>query len=182
MGWPGAGVLTRSRRAGTLGSDEDRPVSDAIAYFLTWTCYGTWLHGDDRGSIDFEHNTYDDPYLERDDRRRGWETALLANPPVVLDVAQRRRVYETIAAHCDIRSWELHAHNVRTNHVHVVVSCGEVAPEKVMGEFKSWCTRRLRESGLVSPQQRMWTQHGSTKYLWKESQLQAAIGYITECQ
>ncbi len=157
-------------------------MSDPIAYFLTWTCYGAWLHGDDRGSIDCENNTYDDPYLKRNDRRRHWETTLLANPPVVLDATQRRLVHETIAAHCDIRGWELHAHNVRTNHVHAVVSCGEIPPEKVMGEFKSWCTRRLRESGLVSPQQRTWTQHGSTKYLWKESQLQAAIGYVTECQ
>jgi len=157
-------------------------VSDPIAYFLTWSCYGTWLHGDDRGSTDCENNTHDDPYLSRNDRRRDWETALLANPAVVLSGRQRQLVYETIVAHCDVRGWELHAHNVRTNHVHVVVSCGEVAPERVMVEFKSWCTRRLRESGLVTRQQRMWTEHGSTKYLWKESQLQAAIGYVTECQ
>jgi hypothetical protein len=23
--------------------------SDPLAYFITWTCYGTWLPGDDRG-------------------------------------------------------------------------------------------------------------------------------------
>ena len=25
-----------------------------LAYLITWTTYGTWLHGDDRGS--FDHN------------------------------------------------------------------------------------------------------------------------------
>ena len=28
-----------------------------LAYFLTWTTYGTRLHGDQRGSIDAAHNT-----------------------------------------------------------------------------------------------------------------------------
>jgi hypothetical protein len=30
----------------------DRP----IAYFITFTTYGTWLHGDERGSVDKGHN------------------------------------------------------------------------------------------------------------------------------
>ncbi len=24
-------------------------MSEPLAYLLTWTCYGTWLHGDRRG-------------------------------------------------------------------------------------------------------------------------------------
>ena len=27
-------------------------MSDPLAYFITFTCYGNWLHGDERGSVD----------------------------------------------------------------------------------------------------------------------------------
>ena len=36
------------------------------SYFLTFTTYGTWLHGDTRGSVDREHNIVETPYLEPD--------------------------------------------------------------------------------------------------------------------
>ena len=44
----------------------DRP----LAYFSTFTTYGTWLHGDERGSVDREHNQVGTPWLEPDGRRQ----------------------------------------------------------------------------------------------------------------
>ena len=35
----------------------------ALAYLITFRSYGTWLHGDDRGSIDRFHNRYKSPYI-----------------------------------------------------------------------------------------------------------------------
>jgi len=32
---------------------------DARAYLITFTTYGTWVHGDERGSVDREHNIPD---------------------------------------------------------------------------------------------------------------------------
>ena len=34
-----------------------------LAYFLTWTCYGIWLHGDERGSVDDEHAILGMPFV-----------------------------------------------------------------------------------------------------------------------
>jgi len=42
-------------------------MDQPLAYFLTWQCYGCWLHGDPRGSVDSEHNRYGTPVLKRDD-------------------------------------------------------------------------------------------------------------------
>ncbi len=39
-------------------------MSTPLAYFITFTCCGTWLHGDERGSVDREHNTPGTPVLE----------------------------------------------------------------------------------------------------------------------
>jgi hypothetical protein len=32
-----------------------------LAYLITFRCYGTWVHGDDRGSMDRKHNIYRTP-------------------------------------------------------------------------------------------------------------------------
>jgi hypothetical protein len=34
-----------------------------LAYFIMFRSYGTWLHGDSRGSVDRLHNTYGTPRL-----------------------------------------------------------------------------------------------------------------------
>ena len=35
----------------------------ALAYLISFRTYGTWLHGDKRGSVDRFHNRYCSPYL-----------------------------------------------------------------------------------------------------------------------
>ena len=59
----------------------------------------------------------------------------MAEAAVVLTPAQRCLVEQTIADHCRIRGWELHAVRALTNHVHVVVSADR-DPNEVMNQFK----------------------------------------------
>jgi len=72
--------------------------------------------------------------------------------------------------------------SVRTNHVHVVVAGAEVTPDRMMGQFKSWATRRLREAGHASANARVWSHHGSTRYLWNEQSVRNAVEYVTDYQ
>ena len=109
-----------------------------LAYFLTWTCYGTWLHGDERGSVDDTHNMRGASYLSPDPRRRAHETRNMPADPIVLNERSRDIVARAITDHCRIRDWELLALNVRRNHVHLVVACPpEVAPENALAQFKA---------------------------------------------
>jgi hypothetical protein len=48
--------------------------------------------------------------------------ARMAESAVDLSVTQRALVEQTIRDHCRIRGWLLHAVNVRSNHVHAVVT------------------------------------------------------------
>ncbi|UCC31162.1 MAG: transposase [Phycisphaerales bacterium] len=157
-------------------------MSDPLAYLLTWTCYGTWLHGDPRRSVDDEHNIPKTPYLAPDSIRAGRESVRLQHRPMELGVAARRIVVETIERHCRRRGWELLAVNARTNHVHAVVACPDVTPERALMQLKAWTTRRLHEGGCVPPDARVWTHHGSTRYLWNEPSVNAAIAYVLEYQ
>ena len=43
----------------------------ALAYFITFSTYGTWLHGTEKGlgSVDVEHNAYLSPFIAFDNAR-----------------------------------------------------------------------------------------------------------------
>jgi len=157
-------------------------MGEPIAYLLTWPTYGTWLHGDGRGSVDREHNIPGTPLIPADARRALRESARLKHKPVRLDEKSRQIVGEAIADHCRQRGWELSAMAVRTSHVHVVVGVSDRAPERMLGELKAWATRRLRAAGRLAPKDRVWAYHGSTRYLWDTRGLNAAIAYVAEGQ
>ena len=71
--------------------------------------------------------------------------------------------------------------NVRTNHIHIVCSANE-PPEKVMNAFKAYATRRLRADNLIGLEAKVWTRHGSTRYLWDGVGQHQAIDYVTRLQ
>jgi len=152
-----------------------------LGYLITFRCYGTWLHGDERGSVNREHNMPGEPLLEPDRRLEQHRSRQLKQAPVTLDEPQRAVVDRTIREVCEHRDWDLHACNVPSNHVHVVVSA-TCPPEKLMNAFKSWSTRRLREAQLLGQKIKPWSRHGSTRYLWNRAALEAACLYTEEGQ
>jgi REP element-mobilizing transposase RayT len=80
------------------------------------------------------------------------------------------------------RSWHLWALNVRTNHIHAVVTA-PLAPERVLTALKANCTRALAANGFVPEDQaRVWSRHGSTRYLWNDDDVSAAVDYVLNRQ
>lgn len=150
-------------------------------YFITFHTYGTWLHGDQRGSVDPAHNIYNTPTIAPDARRAAREAQTLRHEPFILDAQARAVVDSTIRAVATHRGWTIHALNVRTNHVHVVVSAAH-PPERVMLDFKSWSTRRLTEAGLISSKTKVWSRHGSTRWLNTQHAFDRAREYTTSEQ
>lgn len=153
-----------------------------LAYFITFSCYGTWLHGDERGSKDRrKYNRVRESNIPPTPKWVGHEIQLLKNPPFKLNDTHRPIVEATIAEVCAYRGLLLYAVQARTNHVHSVVSAG-VVPEKLMGAFKAYSTRHLREKSVVSTNSKIWSRHGSTRYLWTEKQIETAVDYVINCQ
>jgi REP element-mobilizing transposase RayT len=151
-------------------------VGEPLAYFLTWTTYGTWLPGDDRG-----WNRRGDPEIRRANPLFvEMARSLLKEPVFRLSAGDRRIVEATIRDHCRVRNWHLHAVNVRSNHVHVIVTAGGYPPDAVRDQFKAWCTRRLREAGATRG--RFWTEGASCRWINDEDALEAAVHYVIEAQ
>ncbi len=143
-----------------------------LAYFLSWTTKGSWLHGDPRGFV------YEGiPGIQEPDPETYYRALIaLSDDEIVLDPSQRDIVTQTIRDHCAIRGWVLHAISARTNHIHLVVTANNIKPEDVMEQFKSWCSRRLNER--AGRKRKWWTPHGSTKWINDEEYFHNAINYV----
>lgn len=53
-----------------------------LAYLITFRTYGTWLHGDERGSIDRYHNTFRGPRVPENPVMQKQQEVKLKSPPV----------------------------------------------------------------------------------------------------
>jgi REP element-mobilizing transposase RayT len=155
---------------------QETAVADPLAFFITWTTYGSWLHGDAPGWVAKGVGGIQAPDAQKREEAR----ARMKDEPVVLNAQQGAIVEKTIREHCEFRGWQLHAVNVRTNHVHVVVTADR-APEEVMNQFKAWCSRRLNEAEGGAGK-RWWTKHGSTKWINDTAYLHNAVRYVVEGQ
>ena len=148
-----------------------------LAYLITFRCYGSWLHGDGRGSMDREHNTYRTPKISPNPQLEASDSKQRQHKTITLGAGERQIVEHAIRDVCDYRGFSLKAINVRTNHVHTVVSA-MLRPEPILNTFKSYSTRALRQAGLLSAHVKPWARHGSTIYLWKERDVAKAIEYV----
>jgi|SRR5947209_5732471 len=146
-----------------------------LAYHITWTTYGTWLPGDDRGWVDRSVDGVQRPDIGRNCLARN----LMTEEPVALTPEQRDVLRRTIVDHCALRQWKLHSVNVRSSHVHVVLTADR-PPDDVMNQLKSWCSRRLNERW--PGRKKWWAYHGSTKWIWDTSYLDEAVDYVSNRQ
>jgi REP element-mobilizing transposase RayT len=105
----------------------------------------------------------------------------MRHKPYLLAADSAQLVEQTIAQVAAHRHWPLDIVKARTNHVHIVAR-GEVAPERMMNDFKAWSTRRLREHAFARPDQNVWAEHGSTPHLFTPEQVLAAINYVKNWQ
>lgn len=152
-----------------------------LAYLITFRTYGSWLHGDERGSIDRYHNRFGEPRVPANSVIQKQHRAKLKSEPVLLDARQRLVVEDAIRRVCDYRRWWMLAINVRTNHAHAVVSAA-TPPEIVLKDFKAYSTRGLKTAVLWNFSHSPWVDGGSKRYLWSEISVANACDYVVNGQ
>ena len=149
-----------------------------LAYLITFRTYGTWLHGDERGSVNRFRNTFGTRYLPANDKWIKTNQARLKRETVILDAKQRRCVEKAVRETCRKRGWTLLAINVRTNHVHCVVSIGESRSSIALNALKANATRVMRETGNWLEFGSPWVDKGSCRNLWNERSVDRAVNYV----
>ncbi|HLB56134.1 MAG TPA: transposase [Coxiellaceae bacterium] len=152
-----------------------------IAYIITCRTYATWLHGDARLSVDPKHNQYATPKIPP---MSGFQKTMRSNckeEMFIMDESQRKIVLQSIIDTCKFSNWHLHAAQVRTNHMHVVVT-SEKAPEKIAISLKAYATRYLKQQNPELNRERFWSRGASTGYIFQEEFLFRAMQYTIEDQ
>jgi hypothetical protein len=161
-------------------------------WFLTNTCYGNWLPGDPRGFVDqvWEHRRFDRrktrvrhnvPTTDYDRGMSGLHrasAALLKCPPIKLTVPHAEALLAQFQETSEKRQWQLLAVAIMYNHFHIVVGVpGDPSPSKILGDFKSWGTRKLTEGFGAPASETWWSAHGSKRKLPGELAIVGAVHY-----
>ena len=137
-------------------------------WHLTSTTYGTWLPGDERGSVsdhfgpDGRHrnNVYGTEFdSSRPDVYREAGLRMKQNA-VWLTAAQATAVLDQFEETCHFRGWTLHATSAAGNHFHVALEAGNESPKKLLDDLKAYATRRLNR---LFRRQEWWTEGGSKR-------------------
>jgi REP element-mobilizing transposase RayT len=110
-----------------------------------------------------------------------WCQSRLEEPPFILIPEQRERVDVVCRAHAILRGWTIHALNVRSNHVHVVVT-SDKAGRVTRDQFKANTTRVLREPPNPVDRNHFWTRGGDCREITDDAALAAVVEYVTNRQ
>ena len=163
-------------------------------WFLTNTCYGTWLPGKSQGFIGrvWEHRPgdpqekprviHDLPGTSYDEDIAGLEQQSreqLKGPPIYLTTAHAEALLAQFMDTARHRIWELQAVAVMYNHFHIVVGvAGDPPPSKILADFKSWGTRTLSKRFGEPASKTWWTERGSKRKLRDQTAIAAAVHYV----
>ena len=153
-----------------------------LAYLITFRTYGTWLHGDVRTSVDRFMNQYRGPRIPKRPGRESYNKLIMNRDPVTFSRHQIVVVTNTIIEVCEFRNWKHRESNVRTNHVHVVISGAGREPGRITNALKAYSTRRLREAGLWDLDTSPWADKGSERWLWDQDSVNRACDYVIDGQ
>jgi hypothetical protein len=151
-------------------------MNDPIAFFFTISTYGTWLPGDQRGWVEYQHGwRLPDPVRELEAH------ALMTEDACILTPSDRLIVENQLVETCEHRGWTLHARNCRSNHMHAVIGAFDIHPKKIRVDIKAWCTRRLREQSDPN-RENWWADRGSIRWIFNDVRLEAATIYVNDVQ
>lgn len=150
---------------------------EPLAYFITFSVYGTFLQGDARWWRSRRDGTRSpQPLLEQ------WHRDRLKHEVILLDTDQRAAVKVEIERFCLFRNWKLWMSNPRGNHVHVVVSASGYSGSKVRDQIKANCTRIIRERWPLFVDRPVWTVSGDWQCINTEDEFEQVIQYAGEAQ
>ena len=142
-----------------------------IGYMLTWTTYGSWLQGDERGWV--KNGTI----LEPDIRLYLTNKQKLKSAPVKLNESQRRLVKEVISAESKKINHRIYALDVCSNHVHIVAESCSKSISRIVQRYKRVSTYTLQKNGFNG---KVWTKGYDKRYCFNVKDLENVISYVSK--
>ena len=165
------------------------PESPDRYWLLTWTTYGTWLPGDERGSVTtirdesggpwYRPNEYGTPVVPPSSGLECLARGRMHGPPVRLNQEMAEIATHQFRETASYRGWSILALAVMANHVHVVMDVpGDPDPAQLLRDLKSYGARALNKRFGRPESGTWWTAGGSRRILKEDHSVSAAIQYV----
>jgi REP element-mobilizing transposase RayT len=163
-------------------------MMDFEALFLTWTTYGTWLPGDERGHVsntlhreggfDSKQNRPGTAYAAGDQYTQERARQLQKWDSVWLPASQALVVAQSLAAVSVARNWMILRASVMANHVHALVIRCPLDGAAVRRILKGNSQAALSDAAGRS--HRWWTAGGSDRTRSGERSIMETTRYIAD--
>lgn len=140
-----------------------------VGYLITWTVYGAWLQGDERGYVKNGEVLRENKALENVNRES------LKQEPVRLSSKQKQVVRETILKEASLQGQQVHALTVCSDHVHLVTGYVHTPIEKLVWAYKYATTAALHKNGATG---KIWTKGYDKRFCFDNKTLQQKIRYV----
>ncbi|MBQ6615780.1 MAG: transposase [Thermoguttaceae bacterium] len=157
-------------------------------WFLTWTSYGQWLPGEQKGFVSnkFEHgirepknNVPGMPYDADFSDLKAYSQSLLKTKPVLLSYQKAVLIHEQFEETASFHNWRVIACSIMVNHIHLLVGVlGDPEPKVLLQKFKSYASRKLNQTYPNLDKGRWWTAGGSYRKIDTENSFKRCIEYI----
>ena len=146
-------------------------MGNTVGVLITWTTYGTWLQGDQRGYVKNGKILKKNEQLRRDNEER------LVKDAVRLSAGEKQIVETAIREDAQKNEVVLATLAVCSNHVHAVVRCGGQSVQGIVARFKNVGRVALQDSGFEG---KVWAKGYDKRFCYDENALKNRIEYVNE--
>jgi len=140
-----------------------------IGYMVTWTTYGTWLQGDERGYVK------NGQILTQNDKLKSANQRQQKYPIVTLNSEQKQIVRNSIIEEAQRINHKIFAIAVCSNHVHIAASVSQESIEQAVHRYKYSATLALRKFGSCD---KVWSKGFDKRFCFTDKELETKIRYV----
>ena len=142
-----------------------------IAYMITWTTYGTWLQGDERGYVK------DGETLGPDKQLKYANQILQKHKSIRFTETQKQIVKNAIIQTAQKNNQRILAISVCSNHIHVVAETASLPIEQTVHKYKRMSTLFLKNAGLNG---KIWSKGFDKRFCYTEKEIINRIEYVNK--
>jgi REP element-mobilizing transposase RayT len=144
-------------------------MTKIIGYMVTWTTYGSWLQGDNRGYVKHGKILPGNQQILLTNRRLKMAKTVKLNPEQRIIVQQAvlneaKRIGQTIEAIA-----------VCEHHVHIVARPCQEPIQQIVSRYKNVAMFALCKNAAIS---RIWTRGFDKRFCFTEEELKNRINYV----
>jgi len=144
-------------------------VAKTLGYMITWTTYGTWLQGDERGYVKNGTTYQGNKALKQRNKN------LQSQDMVKLSRKQQQTVQKAITEEAELQNQHIYALSVQSNHVHIVVNYTTQPISRIVAYYKKAARLALKSAGHNG---NLWTKGYDKRFCFDRTALEQRIKYV----